>query len=708
MTWLRGKTLFLLIALLTCTGCGSLHGFWAGFGFGEALVPSDSSPAAQDPLPNDVVIIEDDVTLDGDKIILPNTAAYAKLKKGDIVVGSSGHGFLRRIEDIQTDSGAGTITLTTSQAAITDVVQDQTVSTTIQLTPQTATSRLKLLQRAQLLDSGRIDLSGTVLVDDSGLHVEIVDGYVEFTPDFQFDLDLGWFTVDGLMFAATGTLDVSMDVVVTATASGSYHPSTTLAEFEWVFVQVIPTVPPIPLVETVQLSVVAGIDVEASVTGTLQDGCQGNASVRLGAEYDGATGTWSNISDRTIGFSAEDPALDAEGKLDAQVYVRPEINVLLYDVTGPNLNIGPYLGFNGTADLCGLDWILNAGVTSDVSFDAQIPVIDVDLGSFGPFRLIDWAMSPPLASGEMDWCIDVPLVGGSGNFSTTDGDFEVAVSPIDGDGNFIGMDLGQEAFSYQGVVLDPDAEGPDIPVNAVVTGINVDEPAPGQAVTAVLIFDSSGSMSGNDPGATGRRAGGAAFFDLLTEDDEVAVLDFGPGVSGGLSVSRLLQDFTNDRLLLDAALDQLAESGGTPLYESILDGLGLLHDELGGNGGVLVVLTDGEANSDNAFDTVVNQANAQQVPIYPVGLGNNIDFSQLQTLAQQTGGTFAEANNAAGLQAAFEGIGLAATVGKVTVFGHCTYQAADPGQYTVRGQLVTASGAINVITPFDFTAEVVP
>jgi hypothetical protein len=213
-------------------------------------------------------------------------------------------------------------------------------------------------------------------------------------------------------------------------------------------------------------------------------------------------------------------------------------------------------------------------------------------------------------------------------------------------------------------------------------------------------------MSSNDPGRVGRRAGGNAFFDLLTADDQAAVLDFGPDPTGGLNNSRLLQDFTSDVSLLRAALDLLTEEDGTPLYGSIVDGLAMLNSRLGGTGGVIIVLTDGRDTGTETVDDAIGPAQTQQAPVYPIGLGESVEFDELRRLAQETGGTFAEASDAAAMQAAFRGIGAGVTVGKVTVHATCTYAQAEPGRYTVRGELVTTSGAGAVATPFSFTVDI--
>jgi len=256
-------------------------------------------------------------------------------------------------------------------------------------------------------------------------------------------------------------------------------------------------------------------------------------------------------------------------------------------------------------------------------------------------------------------------------------------------------------------VLEPQAGGSDISVNTTVTGIEVDPADPGGSVTAVLIFDGSGSMSDNDPDAVGRKAGARAFFDQMSGADEVALLQFYTTPTEGFEYSELIQDFTSDRQLLETGLDRLVSNGVTTVYESVLEGLEFLRQHLGGTGGSVVVLTDGWtdlAEKENA----VNQAVSQDAPIYTIGLGESLDFADLADTAQRTGGSFAEASDQQALATVFDGIAAGVKFGKVTVSANCTYAQADPGQYTVSGDLITTSGGTSLTTSFSFTVTVVP
>jgi hypothetical protein len=301
---------------------------------------------------------------------------------------------------------------------------------------------------------------------------------------------------------------------------------------------------------------------------------------------------------------------------------------------------------------------------------------------------------------------DVPLVGGSAELEDDHGTLKISVSVQDTNGDLIQTGLSTGNFKFRKVTLTPVGGAAVSVTSATVTDITVVPPSSGGAVTSVLDFDSSGSMSWNDPGATGRKAGGEAFFNVLDGNDYTAILDFGAGANSGFTDSRLLQDFTNDVNLLRAALNQLTEDDGTPLWDSGLDGLTQLGKRVT-TGGVLVLLTDGENNqSANTADDLIAAAKARSTPVYTVGLGDSLDFSELQRVASETGGAFAEASDANALAQAFGQIGTGVTVGYIIVEGAVTYPAQAPGNYTVAGELVTTVGGKSVVTAFNFTAQI--
>lgn len=298
-----------------------------------------------------------------------------------------------------------------------------------------------------------------------------------------------------------------------------------------------------------------------------------------------------------------------------------------------------------------------------------------------------------------------PVVGASGHLTADTARVEVMLSPQAVDGSFVGDFLTRGAFEFQGVTATPLRGGEAIPLSLTVQQLDASMPkATGDS--AIVVFDSSGSMRQNDPGRRGRWRAAEAFLAKLRPSTEVAVLDFGVGTTDGLDVSRLLAEFTSDRERLRSSLQQLGESGGTPLYESLNDALTVY--ERSQRSGPVLLLTDGQANR---IDEVTQRAIQAGVPVYAVGFGKQLDFDNLRDLGLQTGGFFLEAPEIEALEKAFEGIALGVSVGRVRVFG--TGPASTPlapGEYRVRGNVVTRGpqGAERVATPFELTGRVAP
>jgi Ca-activated chloride channel family protein len=142
-----------------------------------------------------------------------------------------------------------------------------------------------------------------------------------------------------------------------------------------------------------------------------------------------------------------------------------------------------------------------------------------------------------------------------------------------------------------------------------ITYFNTGENEP---VSLGLIVDSSGSMRDKIDRA---RQALRRFIGSIRPQDEVFLEEFS-------SQPSLLQDFTDSRMLLTQAVSLLRPSGGTSLYDAILDGL---HRVKGGQHQkkALIVMSDGlDTNSFASLDQVLHIAKRSGVLIYTIGIGN--------------------------------------------------------------------------------------
>jgi len=305
---------------------------------------------------------------------------------------------------------------------------------------------------------------------------------------------------------------------------------------------------------------------------------------------------------------------------------------------------------------------------------------------------------------------DVPLIGVSpdGNFNYNGGNFKLIVSPLDNNQELITDSLTKDNFSFFDIRVTP-KDNEDITKSfgeANVTSIDVTTYSKNNNVALIIVLDSSGSMEDNDPQRK-RVEASKKLIDLMDINDTIAVIDFGAGTTSGKRVSRVLSDFTDDKTQLKSAIDRVVASGGTPLYESILDAEDML-SSYANKTKVIVVLTDGQANNNNNLDSSIQEAKDNDILIFPIGLGNNLDFKDLERVANDTNGVFGKAVDANSLEEVYSAIGVGALKGKVLVNGKGVFKTplTSEGEYKVFGKLKTDINNKSLETPFNFIINV--
>ncbi len=145
-------------------------------------------------------------------------------------------------------------------------------------------------------------------------------------------------------------------------------------------------------------------------------------------------------------------------------------------------------------------------------------------------------------------------------------------------------------------------------------------------ITMAIVLDSSGSMRDAMPEVHQAAAG---FVTTLRPEDKALVIDFDDRVF-------LIQELTSDQALLKEAVTSTEALGSTALY----DGLHAAFRKLRGIEGrkAIVLLSDGDDTSSQlAYSRILEEAKAQSVLIYGIGLGD-VRKSVLKELAEMTGG----------------------------------------------------------------------
>jgi tight adherence protein B len=170
------------------------------------------------------------------------------------------------------------------------------------------------------------------------------------------------------------------------------------------------------------------------------------------------------------------------------------------------------------------------------------------------------------------------------------------------------------------------------------------------AKSVVIAIDRSRSMAGkklDDAVAAAR-----AFVKAKAPSDQIAVVVFG-------SKPVQLTDFSSSTIDADDALRTMGPDtkSGTALYDALSLSTGLLKQQVG-RAGVVVLLTDGkDVSSTHSLDSAVTSAGKVGALVYPIGIGASADTAgPLQQMAQRTGGTYHAVASSSSLKSVYASI----------------------------------------------------
>lgn len=166
-----------------------------------------------------------------------------------------------------------------------------------------------------------------------------------------------------------------------------------------------------------------------------------------------------------------------------------------------------------------------------------------------------------------------------------------------------------------------------------VVYVNLGDAPAGEALAINLVIDDSGSMSGEKIAAVR-----GAFAELVRALPDTCQLGL---VSFGSSVRLFCRPTEHREFLLDQLENFAGGSGGTALFDAVAEACQGF--EAASRQRYVLALTDGgECASEKikSVDELVEIALANNVKVYCLGFGGDVDRDQLQAIASRTGGEF--------------------------------------------------------------------
>jgi VWFA-related protein len=145
-------------------------------------------------------------------------------------------------------------------------------------------------------------------------------------------------------------------------------------------------------------------------------------------------------------------------------------------------------------------------------------------------------------------------------------------------------------------------------------------------ITMAILLDTSGSMM--DQMKEVHKAAGA-FVDTLREEDRALIIDFDDKVF-------LIQDLTSDKEALKEAITSTKPLGATSIYDALHAAFRKLEGIKGRK--AIIILSDGDDTASQfGYDRVLEEAKANNIIIYGIGLGGG-DRRVLKEFPDVTGG----------------------------------------------------------------------
>ena len=226
--------------------------------------------------------------------------------------------------------------------------------------------------------------------------------------------------------------------------------------------------------------------------------------------------------------------------------------------------------------------------------------------------------------------------------------------------------------------------------------VQADAEAP---LSVVLVLDISGSMAGQP--LADAKAAAARFLDRLAASDRAALIAFSAPVStdpNDLEAGREMA-FTADLAPMYDLIEKLEAGGMTHLYNAAAKAVQMIAELPVGHRAILL-LSDGrnEPANEGEPDEAIQLARGANVPVFVIGLGDQVDEPYLRRLANETGGLFRAAPKSSELARLFTD--MAALLKTQYILTYTSSLEADGRNHTLAITLNAASASTNASLEF--------
>ncbi len=228
-----------------------------------------------------------------------------------------------------------------------------------------------------------------------------------------------------------------------------------------------------------------------------------------------------------------------------------------------------------------------------------------------------------------------------------------------------------------------------------------------QNFSMAMTFDTSGSMDDDQSSPpqplTNAVTAAATFVDLMSSSDELALIEFNSSVYPRTPLQYMT---TANKATVTATLEGFSASGSTYLYDAIVTAVSTLGTSANSRKATMAMTDGDDSGSGVSISTAINAANNANIPIYSVGFGAGVVSTNLQQLADDTGGLYYYAPSSEALSALYTKISQALTnawtvgftTSSITFTSGTTYYIRVTVSYTLADGTISSGSALFTLT----------
>lgn len=320
--------------------------------------------------PSEEVIVLDEfptISLDeiwGDIVSFFTGGEATPFEVGDIIVGSDGGGFLRRVTAIDQDQGL--VTTETELASLAEAIDDGSLSGEVTFLPEDfRRSKVPLVKADDIV----INLNNITLYSKDGLTLSISHGSLSYAPHVVLNANFNDHRLTG--FTALTEGDLILDLNLRLTASGGQNFSWETEIFNPIVKPFVFYIGPVPVAGTASLRIPFGVTANIGAAASAESGFDTTTHICLGMQLN--DGQWTNLSSFGDPITNAHPlVITLSSSAGVTVYVRPAVGLNLYGVSDLSGYVQPYLQGDATFIPSPLLLDFYAGVNGGIRYELSI------------------------------------------------------------------------------------------------------------------------------------------------------------------------------------------------------------------------------------------------------------------------------------------------------------------------------------------------